>query len=163
VTFVLRPTWLPTGYSISGGGWISPSGGLRVYPNTGVSDAVLTAGSSKQRSVPILFTLNYYGYHDPESKDITLTASPAKSPGAGTPRPNTKLGRRRVNVYTYTQGALRNLNVDIEWVEGDDSMVVTTQGLPTAQAEHFVEGLTRERPPRSHPLGPATTTTSPPN
>ena len=34
VSFVLAPTWLPSGYSATCGGWVTPPGGLRVYPNT---------------------------------------------------------------------------------------------------------------------------------
>jgi hypothetical protein len=57
---------------------VSPPGGLRLYPNAG-SELVLIEGSNKHPTVPVLLTLSYYGYHNPESKNITVTASPAKS------------------------------------------------------------------------------------
>ena len=140
VTFVLKPTWLPSGYSTSGGGWVSPTGGLRVYPNTD-AESVFIEGSDKHPTVPVLFTLSYYGYHNPESKTITVMATPAKSAGPGPATPNTKVGHRRVALYTYTQGALHNLNVDVSWVENGDLIEVTTQGLPIDQVAMFVNGL----------------------
>jgi hypothetical protein len=161
VTFVLSPTWLPSGYSTSGGGWISPPGGLRVYPNTGVTESIIAAGSKKYPNVPVLFTLDYYGFHDPESKNIDVTATPAKSPGFAPAIPNATLHHRRVSLYSYTQGALHNLNVDLSWVEDGDAIDVTTQGLPVAQAERFVEGLVKKDPPRHPQPIPAATTTVP--
>jgi len=161
VSFVLRPTWLPSGYSVSGGGWISPSGGLRTYPNTGVSASLIIVGSNKHPTIPILFTLDYYGYHDPESKSIMVTASPTKSGGVLPGPPTTTLNHRRVSVYSYTQGALHNPNVDISWIEDGDAIDVTTQGLPIAQAERFVEGLVKKPPPRHSEPIPAATTTLP--
>jgi hypothetical protein len=165
VTFALIPRWLPSGYSTSGGGWISPPGGLRIYPNTGVVESIISTGSDNDASVPVLFTLNYYGYHNPESDSITVTASPANSAAPGPARPNRTLGHRKVSLYTYTQGALHNLNVDLSWVEGGDQIDVTTQGLPVAEAERFVEGLVKKSPPfgsaATRPLDIATTTTHP--
>ena len=140
VTYVLKPTWLPSGYSTSGGGWVSPPGGLRVYPDTD-AESVFIEGSDKHPTVPVLFTLSYYGYHNPESKTITVMATPAKSAGPGPATPNTKVGHRRVALYTYTQGALHNLNVDVSWVENGDLIEVTTQGLTTDQVAMFVNGL----------------------
>jgi hypothetical protein len=79
------------------------------------------------------------------------------SPG----RPNTTLDRRRVSVSSYTQGIFHNLNVDISWMEDGDTISVTTQGVPVAEAEQFVEGLTKGAPPRHpRPIPPATTTTT---
>ncbi len=161
VSFVLRPTWLPSGFSVSGGGYISPSGGLRVYPYTGVSSSLITTGANEHpTAIPVLFTLDYYGFHNPESKNIMVMASPAKS-GVLPGRPNTTLDHRRVSVSSYMQGIFHNLNVDISWVEDGDTISVTTQGVPVAQAEQFVEGLTKGAPPRHpRPIPPATTTTT---
>jgi hypothetical protein len=162
VTFVLRPTWLPSGFSVSGGGYISPPGGLRVYPYTGVAASLFTTGANEHpRPIPVLFTLDYYGFHNPESKNITLLAEPTKLAGVLPARPNTTLARRKVSVSSYKEGALHNLNVDISWIEDGDAIDVTTQGLPVVQAEQFVEGLVRGAPPRHvHPIPPATTTTA---
>ena len=161
VSFVLRPKWLPIGYSVSGGGSVSPPGGLRVYPNTGVSASLIIEGSNKHPIVPILFTLDYYGYHDPESKNIMVTASPTESAGVLPGPPNTTLHHRRVSVSSYTQGVFHNLNVDISWREGGDVVDVTTQGLAIGQAERFVEGLAKGAPPRHSEPIPAATTTLP--
>ena len=144
-----------------GWGWISPPGGLRVYPNTGVSASLIIEGSKKQPTVPILFTLSYYGYHDPESKNIMVTASPTKSTGGLPGPPNTTLNHRKVSVSSYTQGVFHNLNVDISWREDGDAVDVTTQGLPILQAERFVEGLAKGAPPRHSEPIPAATTTLP--
>lgn len=164
VTFALTPTWLPSGYSISGGGWISPVGGLRIYPNTGEGETVIIAGSKKRSPmIPVLFTLNYYGYHDPESKSISVMASPAKAVDEIGPGPlNAKIGKRNVALYHYTQGAFRNLNVDVSWLEHGDVIEVTTQGLPMNLVERFVAGLVEKNPHgmRTAPIGAGTTTTA---
>lgn len=160
VAFVLRPTWLPSGYSTSGGGWISPAGGLRVYPNTDVTESVISTAPGRQPTIPVLFTLDYYGYHDPESQSILVMASPAKPPSLPPAKPNTTIDRRRVSLSTDTQGALHNLNVDVSWIEGGDVIDVSTQGLPVAQVTRFVAGLARAHPPR-HPNRSDTASTLP--
>jgi hypothetical protein len=94
-----------------------------------------------------------------------VTATPANSPGPGPGRPNTDLGRGRVALFSYTQGALHNLNVDVSWVEEGDVIEVTTQGLSVAEAERFTEGLVRTTPPfrsaATSPPGEGTTTSLP--
>ncbi len=150
VTFVLKPTWLPSGYSASGGGLVSPPGRLQVYPNTG-TESVLIVGSNKHPTVPVLFTLTYYSDHNPESKTIRVLATPAKSAGPRPAAPNAKFGHRKVALYSYTQGALHNLNVDVSWVEDGDSIQVTTQGLPTDQVTRFVTHLVQKSQRRQAP------------
>jgi hypothetical protein len=49
VRFVLEPSWLPAGYSANGGGWVVPSGGLHVYPKTGVTASGISVGSDQQQ------------------------------------------------------------------------------------------------------------------
>jgi hypothetical protein len=73
---------------------VEPAGGLKVGKKAGVSAGLLTVGpDSKTRPNPVLFTLSYYGYHDPESKSIRLTATHYGFPATG----NLKtLGGRRV-------------------------------------------------------------------
>ncbi len=128
--------------------------------------SVLIEGSNRHPTVPVLFSLEYYGYHDPESESIWLTASPANSPGPGAAKPNKTFGHRRVALYTYTQGALHNLNVDVSWVEDSDVIEVSTQGLAVAEVERFVESLVKKNPPfgwavmKPHDVGTTTTTPS---
>ena len=140
---------------------MSPPGGLQVYPNTG-TESVLIVRSNKHPTVPVLFTLTYYGYHDPESKTIRVMATPAKSAGPRPATPNTKLGHRKVALYSYAQGALHNLNVDVSWVEDGDLIQVTTQGLPTDQVIRFVNRLVQKSQHRQAPsITPRAVTTIP--
>ena len=65
-----------------------------------------------------------------------------------------------MNLSSYTEGALHNLNVDVSWVEDGDVIDVSTQGVPVVQVTRFVAGLTRVDPPR-HPNRSDTASTLP--
>jgi len=151
VRFVLEPSWLPAGYSATGGGWVTPAGGLRVYPKTGDTASVISvgSGSEKQQNSPVLFTLSYYGFHNPESKSIRLIASTEVSPPTDGDRPSTlKLDGRRVTMTSHTEGALHNIVTTASWTQRGDAIIVTTEGLTTHQTSRFITGLVEHKPPR---------------
>ena len=151
VRFVLEPSWLPAGYSPTGGGWVSPAGGLHVYPEAGGAASVITVGSAPdtQRSTPVLFTLNYYGFHNPESKSIRLVATEGfPEPTDGDSRGTLSLGGRSVTIASHTEGVFHNVVTTASWDERGDSVLLITEGLTTNQAAHFVRGLIERKPPR---------------
>jgi len=163
VTFVLEPTWLPSGYSTTGGGWVKPPGGLQVSPDSGVGVAQFeipakegsnsatsqAAARSGTKSTQALFTLSYFGFHNPESKSIRLVAttepSPSFQPHGGTVQ---KLNGRRVTITSYTQGIFHNIVAFASWDERGDLVTVATQGLTTNQVARFISGLTERKPPQ---------------
>jgi hypothetical protein len=152
VRFVLEPSWLPAGYSANGGGWVLPAGGLHVYPEAGVSASVMSVGADKQQdtqqNLPVLFALSYYGFHNPESKSIRLIASKQASPPTGGNNQGTlRLNGRRVILTSHTEGVLHNIVTTATWVERGDAVIVTTEGLTTAQTSRFITGLAEHKPP----------------
>ncbi len=150
VRFVFEPSWLPAGYSASGGGWVTPAGGLQVYPRTGVAASVFSVGSApeRQRSTPVLFTLDYYGFHNPESKNIRLIASKGLPlPMDGNRQGVLRLGGRNVTMASHTEGVFHNVVTTASWDERGDSVLMTTEGLTTAQASRFIRGLVEHAPP----------------
>jgi hypothetical protein len=148
VRYVLAPTWLPAGYSASGGGWVTPAGGLQVYPDARVSSSRIEVGSDTSTTVPVLFTLEYFGFHDPESKRIWLTATPAGS--SSDPRSSTvTLGHRRVALTSSTQGVFHNPVTDASWTEKGDAIILTAQGLSPSQVSRFISGLAERTPPHA--------------
>jgi hypothetical protein len=145
VRFVLTPTWLPAGYSASGGGWVTPAGGLHVYPDTQVSASRIEVGSQTSTTLPVLFTFAYFGFHDPESKSIRLTATPVGSSVA--PLGSTvTLGRRHVALASSTQGVFHNPVTNASWTENGDAIVLIAQGLRPSQVSQFISGLAERTP-----------------
>lgn len=145
--FVLEPTWLPTGFSASGGGYVKPPGGLKVGNEAGASVSILSVGpESTTRPDPVLFTLSYFGYHNPESKSIRLTAlqsGVALSGGLKT------LGGRHVALSSqFVPGYFGgNTDSNASWVEHGVYMQVSAQGISEAQLARFVTGLKEHSPP----------------
>jgi hypothetical protein len=145
VRFVLEPSWLPGGYSASGGGWVTPAGGLHVFPNSGANAMTVSVGRDGQQSTPVLFALSYYGFHNPESKSIRLLAFNESSPLR---IPNTvRLNGRTVALTSYTEGAFHNVVTTAQWDEHGDAIALTTEGLTTDQTSRFIKGLVEHRPP----------------
>ena len=149
-TFVLEPTWLPPGFSASGGGWVEPVGGLIVGNTGGETTEILGPGGAdtNTRLNPIFFTLSYYGYHNPESKNIRLTATRYGYP----PRGNLEaLGGRHVEVSSnFVPGYFGgNTDSSASWVEHGTYVTVMAQGITKAQLARFVAGLKEHPPPRS--------------
>lgn len=147
--FVLLPTWLPPGFSASGGGWIEPVGGLRIGNKTGVSVEYLgVSPESKPRANPVLFTLSYYGYHNPESKNIRLTATRYGFPPQGVFE---ALGGRHVEVNSAFEPGYfgGNTNSSASWVEHGVYVDVMAQGITKTQLARFVAGLKERPPPKS--------------
>ena len=143
--FVLLPSWLPPGFSASAGGWIKPVGGLKVGSQTGVSVEFGGASpESKPLADPVLFTLSYYGYHNPESKNIRLIATRYGSRPQGSLQ---SLGGRRVEVHSkFVPGYFGgNTNSSASWVEHDEYVSVMAQGITKAQLSRFIAGL-KEHP-----------------
>jgi hypothetical protein len=149
-TFVLLPTWLPPGFSASGGGWIKPVGGLKIGNGGGVTTEILgpAGADSKTRQNPTLFTLSYYGYHNPESKNIRLTATRYGFPPQGSLQ---TLGGRHAEVNSNFQPGYFGGNTDssASWVEHGAYVVVMAQGITKAQLARFVAGLKEHPPPKS--------------
>jgi hypothetical protein len=146
VRFVLEPSGHPAGYSANGGGWVVPSGGLHVYPKTGVTASVVSVGSDKQQdtqqTVPVLFTLSYYGFHNPESMSIRLIASKQVSPSMNGNRQGTlRLNGRRVTLASHTEGEFHNIVTTASWVERGDAVIVTTEGLTTVLTSRLISGI----------------------
>jgi hypothetical protein len=149
VRFVLEPSWLPAGYSATGGGWVAPAGGLHVYPEAGANASVFTVGSGKQQNTPVLFTLSYYGFRNPESKNIRLIASKEVSPSTdGNDKGTLRLDGRSVIMTSHTEGVFHNIVTTASWVERGDTVFVTTEGLTTAETSRFITGLVEHKPPR---------------
>ncbi len=148
VRFVLKPTWLPSGFSASGGGWVTPPGGLDVYPQTGRAGIVSVGSYKGPHSTPVLFTLTYYGFHNPESKSIHLFATKAISPPTnGNNQGTLRLNGRRVMMTSHTEGVFHNIVTTASWHERGDVVTVSTEGLTTAQTSRFIEGLSVQNPP----------------
>jgi hypothetical protein len=145
VHFVLEPSWLPRDYSTTGGGWVSPAGGLHVYPRTGAAASVVTVGSGKSHQTPVLFTLDYYGFHNPESKSIRLIAVKEYSPQAS--YGSVRLDGRLVTLTAHTEGMFHNNVTTASWDEHGDAVTVTTEGLTTGEASRFIKGLVERTPP----------------
>jgi hypothetical protein len=148
VRYVLAPTWLPAGYSATGGGWVTPAGGLHVYPDAQASVSRFEVGSDTSTTPPVLFTLEYFGFHNPGSKNIRLTATPTGSSSAP-PGPTVTLGRRQVALTSYTQGVFYNQVTDASWTENGDAILLTAQGLSLSQVGRFISDLAERRAP--HP------------
>jgi hypothetical protein len=147
--FVLLPSWLPPGFSASAGGWIKPVGGLKIGDKAGVSVEYGAVGpESKPRVDPVLFTLNYYGYHNPESKNIRLTATRYGFAPKGSLE---TLGGRHVEVSSKFEPGYfgGNTNSSASWVEHGEYVDVMAQGISKAQLSRFVAGLKEHPPPKS--------------
>ncbi len=122
-----------------------PVGGLKVGNQTGVNVEFGEASpESKPLADPVLFTLSYYGYHNPESKNIRLIATRYGSPPQGSLQ---SLAGRRVEVHSkFVPGYFGgNTNSSASWVEHDEYVSVMAQGITKAQLSRFVAGL-KERP-----------------
>jgi hypothetical protein len=147
--FVLLPTWLPPGFSASGGGWVEPVGGLSIGGGVGEIATVGPSGTAaKPRQNPVLFSLSYYGYHDPESKNIRLTAFRLGSPPQGSLE---TLGGRHVQLSSAYQPGYYggNTNSSASWAEHGAYIEVMAQGITKTQLAQFVAGLKEHRPPKS--------------
>jgi hypothetical protein len=145
--FVLSPTWLPSGWSASGGGYVDPVGGLRLGNNVGVSVNFPGPGGSP-RPDPSLFTLSYYGYHDPETKTIFLNALRyGPTPSAKT----SVLGGRHVFLTTRIDptGFVAVTDTTARWVERGIYFDISAQGVSEQQLARFVAGLKEVGPPRN--------------
>ncbi len=147
--FVLLPSWLPPGFSASAGGWIKPVGGLKIGNKAGVSVEYGGVGpEAKPRVDPVLFTLSYYGYHNPESKNIRLTTTRYGYPPQGSLE---TLGGRHVEISSKFEPGYfgGNINSSASWVEHGTYVVVMAQGITKAQLARFVGGLKEHPPPKS--------------
>lgn len=143
--FVLLPSWLPPGFSASAGGWIKPVGGLKTGSKVGVSVEYGGVGpESKPRVDPVLFTLSYYGFHNPESKSIRLIATRYGDPPQGSLE---TLGGRHVEISSKFEPGYfgGNTNSSASWVEHGEYVSVMAQGITKAQLSRFVAGL-KEHP-----------------
>lgn len=143
-SFVLLPTWLPPGFSASGGNYVKPVGGLKVGNKVGVSVETVRAGHTNPQPDPVPFTLRYYGYHNPESKNIWLIATRY---GYGPRGRLQKLGGRHVALESrFVPGYFGgNTNSSAAWVEHGLFISVQAQGITKAQLARFVAGL-KEHP-----------------
>ena len=153
VSFVLEPTWLPAGFSASGGGWVTPPGGLHVSPGSQAAVSTFASGGVGSSSVQVLFTLDYYGYHSPITQSIHLSAIPWTSPSivSASPHPNfVRAGRRDIDLNTSTPGAGSSAEpaTFAIWTERKVLVQVTAQGITRAQLIRFVVGLAERPPPR---------------
>jgi hypothetical protein len=117
-----------------------------VYPRTGEA-SLFSVGSAahKQRRTPVLFTLAYYGFHDPESESIRLMAIGGSWPQTG--QHTVRLNGRTVTMASSTEGALHNVVTTASWDEHGDVVTLATEGLTPAETARFIEGLVEHEPP----------------
>jgi len=143
---VLVPKWLPAGFSSSGGGYVHPPGGLTLG-NQAATGGISSPGSP-QHSNPTLFTLTYYGYHDPVEM-IWLTASRYSFGISG---PFTELGGRKVLLRSTVDksGFVPIPQVSATWIERGVLMEVTSQAVTKRQVERFFANLKEEPMPTKH-------------
>jgi hypothetical protein len=147
--FVLTPTWLPPGFSASGGGYVDPPGGLKFGAAVDVSVGIASTGATpvgQAKTIPVVFTLDYYGYHNPESKSIRLTGLRNGFPASGT---TTALGGRHVSLASsFSPGYFGgNSTSSASWVERSVYFNVIAQGITKGQLARFVAGLKEQAPP----------------
>ncbi len=96
----------------------------------------------------MLFTLDYYGFHNPESENIRLIASRGLPlPTDAGSRGALRLGGRSVTMASHTEGVFHNVVTTASWDERGDSVLMTAEGLTTAQASRFIRGLVEHEPP----------------
>lgn len=145
--FVLIPSWLPPGFSASGGGYVDPPGGLNVGSPSRLSVSTVSEGSNggQAQLIPVVFTLNYYGYHNPESKSILLAGLGGGQAPSG---PTTVLGGRHVSLASAFKPGYFGGNTysSAVWIERHLYFNVMAQGISKAELAHFVAAL-KERPP----------------
>ena len=123
-----------------------PAGGLRLGKKAGVTVTQFGPGVPS-RADPVLFTLTYYGYHDPETKSIRLTALRfASTPTAR----RISLGGRRTLLASHVDnsGFVPVTQTYASCVERHVGIDVTAQGLTRQQLARFVADLKEEPPPR---------------
>jgi hypothetical protein len=121
---------------------------LLVYPRTGAVTLFSVGAKKKQQSsTPVLFSLSYFGYHNPESKSIRLTATKQVFPPAVNGRQGSvRLGGRTVAMTSQTQGVFHNPVTTVSWNERGDSILVTAEGLTVSPVDRFIKGLTEREP-----------------
>jgi hypothetical protein len=145
----LTPTWLPPGFSASGGGYVDPPGGLKFGSAVDVSVGLVSTNvptAAQATAVPVVFTLDYYGYHNPESKSIRLMGVKYGFRPSGA---TTALGGRHVMLSSsFVPGYFGgNTNSGASWVERGLSFNVMAQGITKGQLARFVAGLKEHAPP----------------
>jgi hypothetical protein len=135
LAFVLEPTWLPAGFSASGGDSVEPTGGLNV------------GGRQDSSSHRTLFTESYFGYRNPEDKSLRLSAFRFTGPRLGGTR---RLAGRRVVLTSSSQAGPYGATTDTSaiWTERGVLVIAVAQGVTDAQMAHFVAGLREHAAPR---------------
>jgi hypothetical protein len=132
-SFFLKPTWLPPSFSASGGGWVRPSGGLRIGAASHESNA--------------LFTMSYYGYHNPEDKWLQLVAGP----GAGRSNAATdRIDGRNVALTSYFKPGPYGGGTFTQatWTERGAIVSIVAEGITEAQLARFIAGLQERAVPK---------------
>ncbi|HVC71015.1 MAG TPA: hypothetical protein VNC61_12235 [Acidimicrobiales bacterium] len=126
---------------------MKPPGRLELGNAEGEKVSILSVGSKPAtRQGPVLFALTYYGYHDPESKNIRLTALRDGFTPPGTLE--TIGGRRVASSSQFVPGYFGgNADPNAAWVERGVYMQVSAQGITEAQLAQFVAGLREHSPP----------------
>lgn len=127
---------------------MKPVGGLKVGNKAGVNAGIISVGSgSKTRTDPVLFTLTYYGYHDPESKNLHLVASVY---GFGRLARLQTVGGRHVALGSaFVPGYFGgNTNSFASWFERGAFISITAQGITKVQLARFVAGLKEHPAPK---------------
>jgi hypothetical protein len=117
-----------------------------VYPEAGAGAGIVTLGSGTSHQTPVLFTLAYYGFHNPESKSVRLIAVKGSLPQRS--HDTARLDGRLVTLTSHTEGAWHNNVTTASWNERGDVVTVTTEGLTTRQASRFIRGLVEHSPPK---------------
>jgi hypothetical protein len=143
VSFVLAPSWLPPGFSITGGDYVE--GGLELGRATEVSASLDQSGSAPKAD-RALFALDYYGYHQPGRENIRLLALQFGSPGTAATTP---LGGRHVILSSHFDpgGFVGNVDTTATWVEHKTYLQVVAEGITESQLARFVAGLREQSPP----------------
>ena len=144
--FALLPRWLPPGFSATGGGGVYPPGGLHIG---GVAETVLEAASGSGRPPPLpkpnrdLFTLAYFGYHDPVKMIWAYTAQYSFGTGPG---PFVHLGGRKVSIDSTidTSGFVPIRQVYASWIEHGVEIDLSAQAVSETQIERFIANLKEE-------------------
>jgi len=144
VGFVLVPKWLPSSFSATGGDSVDPPGGLRLGSHPG--HRYSASSSNAAGSDPtVLYTLDYYGYHDPESKSIHLEALRGGHVPSGKA---SEVGDRSVVLTSQFDpiGFAGTTVSRASWRERGVTFDVIASGIDRNALAHFVAAL-REQPP----------------